>query len=345
LERAEKKILSPGLANKRILMKYVFIKLIVLTLVYFLASGCSKTIPSDPAFAQIESSNLPTPDLIITVPGLSPCTTSTDPALYLNSKEPVTIIIHGCKASAYRFRSLAQVFAFHGQQAICFNYKDRDSLIESSGKLIDAMHALAKEMAGVDITVIGHSQGGLVTRKALVDNRDKTFPAEHGNIILVTISSPYAGISAAEHCASKTARFLTLGLVVPLCRLISGDKWYEITSRSPFIQQPGELIEQVSSHLKIVTDERNSCRRYQKDTCIEDDFVFSLDEQYFDLVDTDSTVKNIEIQAGHSEIVGNYNVQPQKLIKALQTQGIMHKTLPELEKQFLSFLTQLYSSN
>jgi len=29
------------------------------------------------------------------------------------------VLVHGCKGSAGRFRSLAQLYAFHGQQAVC----------------------------------------------------------------------------------------------------------------------------------------------------------------------------------------------------------------------------------
>jgi len=325
-------------------MKYVLKKHIVFLVLYFVITGCSKTVPSDPTFTLIDSTNLPPSDTEVIIEGLSPCTTSTDATLRLNSKEPTTVIVHGCKSSAARFRSLAQVFAFHGQQTFCFNYDDRDSLMESSARLIDALHSLSKAVRNQEITVIGHSQGGLVSRKALVGERDEIFSADHTSVRLVTVSTPYAGISAANHCASTTVRFLTLGLAVPICKLISGDKWYEITQPSTFIQRPGKLLDQVSSHLKIVTDETNSCRRYEKDICVEDDYVFSLNEQYFEPIDKAENVNNIEIQAGHAEIVGDYNVKPEKLIKLLQGLGIMRPTLPEQEKRLLSLLTQLYSS-
>ena len=56
------------------------------------------------------------------------------------------MIVHGCFAAIGQFRSLADVFAFHGPQTVCFNYDDRDSLEASSAELIQAVDALSKVM-------------------------------------------------------------------------------------------------------------------------------------------------------------------------------------------------------
>ena len=279
------------------------------------------------------------------MPGLSPCTTQTDTAIHLNVDEPVNVIVHGCFGSAALFRALAQVFAFHGQQTACFNYDDRDNLMKSSAELIDALDSLSANMNNQPITVIGHSQGGLVARKALVNEREKRLQNQTLSLRLVTISTPFAGIAAADHCGSSIAQLLSLGLVMPICKLITGDKWHQIVKTSSFIQEPGALLAQVRSHLKIVTDEAGTCRRYnQSGSCVEDDFVFGLNEQYFEPIDSPDQVKNIEVAAGHVEIVGDYSTPPEKLITLLQLNGIMNSTKVAQREDFSSFLSNLYQA-
>jgi pimeloyl-ACP methyl ester carboxylesterase len=306
-------------------------------------TGCARPVVTDPAFATIDSRNLPSPDIAVKIPGLSSCTTKPDSTVRLNSSEPVTVIVHGCSSSAGLFRSLSQVFAFHGQQTACFNYDDRDSLVQSSGELISALTALSAKLENQQITIIGHSQGGLISRSALTADREDRFNVENIPLRLVSVSAPYAGISAADHCASSTARWLSLGLVVPVCRLISGEKWYEITSPSPFIQNPGRLLGQVTSHLKIVTNEVGTCRAYDdKGVCTEDDFVFSTKEQFFGKIDASAKVENIEVAAGHAEIVGTYKVTPTKLIRLLQIKEIMKWTPPEQRATLALLLSRIY---
>lgn len=339
--------ITPNLMFLKMTCKMVglqnFKTLAILTAFLLAAAGCATPVPSDPALATIDSSQLPVPDTSIKIPGLSPCTTARDATIHLNANNPVNIIVHGCYSSAARFRALAQVFAFHGQQTICFNYNDRDSLKKSSTQLVDALRLLSNSLNNRNITIIGHSQGGLLARHALSQQYENLIPRTNTQVRLVTISSPFSGIEAADHCASPTARALSLGLVIPICRLISGDKWFEITRASGFIKQPGHLLDQVTSHIKIVTDERGSCRQYDEaGNCTEDDYVFSLKEQYHAGVDKPSQVKNIEVTAGHAEIVGDHLTPPEKLIALLQKNGVMRPTSP-LRQQLLSrLLTQLY---
>jgi hypothetical protein len=143
---------------------------------------------------------------------------------------------------------------------------------------------------------------------------------------LITLSAPFSGISAADHCASTTARVISLGLVIPICRLISGDKWFEITHASDFIRRPGRLHPGVHRHLLVMTDETESCRNWEDRDCTEDDFVFSLAEQALPpAADTPSVEKRV-IRAGHAEIVGNKHHVPHKLIGLLQESGILRQT-------------------
>jgi len=148
--------------------------------------------------------------------------------------------------------------------------------------------------------VIGHSQGALVSRKALVAARPNPMQDKEAQLRLVTISGPFSGIASAKQCGSPTLymRVLTLGLVEQLCKIVSGDKWYEITSASDFIRQPGDLRDQVQTYLKINTDERVCLLSQQGWRCTEKDYTFSLEEQRFAPIDKAPLVQNVEIKAG-----------------------------------------------
>ncbi|OIO74046.1 MAG: hypothetical protein AUJ57_03130 [Zetaproteobacteria bacterium CG1_02_53_45] len=280
----------------------------------------------------------------IRIDGLRPCSASADRSFHINSNEPVIVLAHGCLDSAARFKSLAEVFAFQGQQAICFTYDDRDSLFTSASELTVALQQLSEHLDDKRITVIAHSQGGLIARKALTGQQaDQVWQGNPSEINLVTISAPFSGIAEASHCSSKTWRFLSLGLVDAICWMISGDKWFEITAASDFIQKPGALLHQLEHHYKIDTDERNSCRSFGAgDRCLESDYVFSLNEQQLGAVEQRTAVKRIVVQAGHTEIVGDFQTPPRKLIGILQQQGIMKQTQPGQQQAMNSLLSRLY---
>ena len=321
-------------------MRVIYLLIFLLSLV---VSGCATTFSDDPALWVYNNGNLPKPDTSLNIAGLGPCTDNPDRTLHLNSNSSVTILAHGCFASSGRFRALAEVFAFHGQQTACFNYNDRDSLTDSADEMIAAIRELNTSINNKDFTIIGHSQGGLISRRALIRERESSLINEDINLNLVTISSPINGIDAASHCGSTTLRVATLGLITPVCYAISGGKWYEITAQSDFIQKPGNLVPQVSDYLKIVTDEKNTCRLYRNDgSCAEDDYVFSLDEQYFKVIDEDKRLKNVQVHAGHVEIVGDHTIAPRKLIRILQNQGYLSATSVNRQQSLERLLTKLY---
>ena len=293
--------------------------------------------PSDPG-------RLPAAHVAVKVPGLGPCHDAADRTLYLSPDQPVNILVHGCRGSAGRFRSLAEVLAFHGQQTVCFGYDDRDSLMLSSGQLARAVDQLAGHLETPQITVIGHSMGGLIARKALVADRPDPVRKPDLDLRLVTVSAPFAGIASARMCAVTALRLATLGLNDLACWLISGDNWYEITHASAFIRQPGQLAPQVRSHLKVVTDERNTCRRRDAaGQCLKDDYIFSLAEQRYPPVTEAPDTTDVEVAAGHVEIVGESGVTPDKLITVLQQQGIVLPTPPDRRSAFDKLLARLYA--
>lgn len=290
----------------------------------------------------IDSRYLPEPDLNLSIDGLGPCNDQADRAFQLKKGAPVTVLVHGCASSAGRYRSLAQVFAFKGQQTICYDYNDRASLDKVAGHLRQTLDSLSAQSGNPEITLIGHSQGGLISRRALTTEHGDSPNLDQSRQRLITLSAPFSGISAADHCASPTARVISLGLVIPICMAISGDKWFEITHASDFMRKPGQLNPQVKEHLLIATDETESCRREQDGQCLEDDYVFSLAEQILPTPHLDPVVRALTLKAGHAEIVGNGDQVPDKLIRTLQQEGVLAATEPARVADYHRLLRSLY---
>lgn len=281
--------------------------------------------------------NLPAPDMEVQIANLGSCTDSQDRTLKFNANYPLTILVHGCNGSAGHFRSLAQLYAFHGQQAVCYSYDDRDRLTQSAEKLVTALAKLVSVSGNENITVIGHSMGGLIARKAMENKRLNS----DLNINLVTVSAPLAGIDAASSCASPL-NWLSLGIIPAICWGITGDNWYEITAQSDFIKYPAPLSDAVHRYLKIVTNEQNSCRRMDSGRCVESDYVFELNEQYQPIIDSYQQVTHIQVDAGHVEIVGYKDRQPRKLLAILQQEKMMPATAAQRREEFDLLLSQLY---
>ncbi len=313
---------------------------------FLLLAGCAHFEYEDSTAPLKNAAYLPKADISVEIPWLSNCTHATQTDLNLDSGQPVIVIVHGCFSSAGRFRSLADVFAFHGQQAICFNYDDRASLIESSARLITAITELANVMRHPDIHVIGHSQGGLVARRAFIDERPDSFGVRDTNISLTTISTPFGGIRSASHCGSTAYAWFSLGLSRAVCKLVTGDKYREIPPGSDFIEYPGELLPTMNSHLKIATDETDSCRAYNaRGACTDDDFVFSVAEQTQEAIDGDVGLSSVLVKAGHVEIVGDGESIPTKLIGILQQHSILNATPEDMSEELVALLSELYLSD
>jgi hypothetical protein len=173
--------------------------------------------------------------------------------------------------------------------------------------------------------------------------RDDAVPKDEARKKLVTVSAPLAGIQVASACGSTALHWLSLGAVPLSCWLVTGDNWHEITSASDFIQRPGPLRPAVQRYLKVVTDERDSCRRKAADgACLQSDYIFSLAEQYQPVVDTYPQRVNVEVQAGHVEIVGDKDVAPRKLLGILQQQGMLAMTPPARRAALEKLLARLY---
>lgn len=302
-----------------------------------LLSACSNSYIEESQ--PLQAGQLPLPNTQVQIPNLGACTDAQDRTLKFNSDEPITILVHGCNGSAGRFRSLAELYAFHGQQTACYSYDDRDSLAKTADKLVEAIDKLSAATNNQNISIIGHSMGGLVARKAMEKdgiNKDIT-------VKLVTVSAPLAGIAAANTCGSTSLNWLSLGIIPSICWGITGDNWREITSTSSFINQTTPLSPSVERYLKIVTNEKNTCRKKNAlGKCIESDYVFDLAEQYHPVIDKYSQITNIQVDAGHVGIVGDKNVTPWKLLNILQQEEMLATTPPDRQAALEDLLVSLY---
>lgn len=229
------------------------------------------------------------------------------------------------------------------QQAVCFEYNDRDDLEVVSGNLAQAINELAVSIPNQTINIIGHSQGGLISRRALIANRIDSIRVEAHDIHLTTISSPFNGITASSHCGIEPLRIFSFGMVDLICYAVTGNKYLQITPSSYFVNHPGELIPSVTEHLLIKTDEEKSCRTFDNTGhCLEDDFVFSLDEQSNLKTDQATNVNALTVKAGHVEIVGNETYAPSKLLKILHENDLLHLHHENVEYEISHIIKKIY---
>jgi pimeloyl-ACP methyl ester carboxylesterase len=276
------------------------------------------------------------------VPGLYPCTVRGREVVEIDANRPLTVLVHGCKSSGERFKTLSQVFEAHGQQTICFNYNDRDSINTSATQLASALSSLQKRLEPHEITVLGHSQGGLISRRALqADLRKGLVTREGFTYRLVTVSSPFSGINASKDCGKTWLHVLSLSITVGVCLAVTGNKWTEIFPGSKFLNNPAPLVG--TSHLQILTDERETCRTRRPDgRCAIDDFVFGLEEQDSAVVNASANVTSVTVRAGHAEVVGEDGAPPLRLIEVLQRQGVLAETPAEGQPALSDLLGSLY---
>lgn len=292
--------------------------------------------------ADLDPGRLPPPDTTLAIAGLGPCTDNPDRRLRIDASQPVHVLVHGCFGSSGQFRGLAQVLAFHGQQAACFTYDDRAKLADSAAQLRAAITQLAEQSRVPQITVIGHSQGALIARRSLTDTVAAPLPSRALGLRLVTVSGPFAGIVSAKPCGRTWLYPLTLGLLPLSCYVTTGPKWADITFSSRFIREPGRLAAPVLDHLKIDTDERDTCRRTEGGRCVESDDIFSIDEQHLPAVEGEARMKRVLVNAGHVEIVGDKREAPKKLLGVLQAEGVLRPTPPGQGLAFERLLSRVY---
>jgi pimeloyl-ACP methyl ester carboxylesterase len=326
---------QPGRDDRPLEHKNTFVPLrrgLLLTLLHALClTACAKGVV---ASTPLRLGGL-TDSVRLELDGIGDCNAPRRSELALDPKLPLVVLVHGSHSSADSFRALAESFALHDQQTVCFRYPDRERLATSAARLRRAISRLARALHEPEITIFGHSQGGLIARAALSAPELTTAtgpdlasrPLPLGSYRLVTVSSPFGGIRAARQCGSIPYHIASLGVSLVVCRAISGPKWNEIHPRSQMVKNPNTLDPMVREHLTIVTDERDTCRRYSLDgsRCLQDDYVFSLAEQRNQRIELDDRVIQSAIAAGHIEVLGVHS-EPKKLLQVLQQNGLLRTT-------------------
>jgi len=281
-------------------------------------------------------------DKKVRIIGFSPCSPADDTAVAIDPKRPVAVIVHGCNSSHRKMKTLAQVIAARGQQTVCFSYNHRLAISETADRLALSLAELRKELAPQPITVIGHSQGGLVARAAVSSSK---WPngIDPGAFSLVTVSSPFGGITSSADCGKTWLHVVTLGITVAVCQAIAGDKWREIYPGSNFITRAKKLQAFVNGHLVVQTDERGTCRARAADgSCDQDDFVFTLDEQHNKTMFADARVRTDRIAVGHAAVIGERGTPPTKLLSVLEKHRVLAPVSASMRAHYLLVMRRLY---
>ncbi len=270
--------------------------------------------------------------------GLDACDNyGTDP-VELDPARPVVVLVHGCNASSGMFLRMAEVFRQRGHQVVCFSYEDRQRIKHSARELRRSLWGLATRVTSPEITVIGHSQGGLVARAALAQNEAEPWP-DSVAVRLVTISSPFNGIAVSKHCGMWPAHVLSVGIVTAICQAVAGSAWFDIHPHAAYVRSPQPLASQVAAHLVVRTDESGACLAVGGDgRCEESDDVFSLDEQTNEALLRDPRARALTLKTGHSAVVGQAGHSPTLLLRTLEREGILPRSGPGER----AFLEQLY---
>ncbi len=209
-------------------------------------------------------------------------------------------------------------------------------------RLRRGLDALRARVPDRRITLLGHSQGGLVSRIALAELDDEVDTEQH-DLRLVTVSSPFSGIQSARHCGLPWLHVLSLGITVAVCQGIAGANWVEIHPRSRYWTEPRRLDPGVVQHLQIVTNEEGSCReRDERGECVVDDLVFTMREQTNPALREHPRVEVTQVRAGHAQIVGGGGIDPTALIEVLQRYDVLASTGPERRDELVALVRELF---
>lgn len=283
-----------------------------------LAGGCAAAAPSGIAV-------LPAPSFHV-AEGLAPCGAAGATGAWIDGDRPVVVAVHGKADSPLRFAALADALADRDAQTVCFHYDARRRVDPAARRLRGALASLRAQLdPGVTVTVLGHSLGGLVARRALVRDLPGARPARlRGPLRLVTAATPFAGVKAARDCGRDWLHVLSFGATAVVCQFVAGDSWHDIHPNADLIRRPGRLDPAVARVLQVRTVERGACQRQRDDgTCLRDDFVFTLEEQQSAVVDADPRVDVAVVRSGHVQIVDDRGAPPRKLLTALERAGVL----------------------
>jgi len=213
--------------------------------------------------------------------------------------------VHGCKARPggfCRWRSCM----LSRQQAVCFSYDDRASLVRVSGELIAALDGLAGHMHNRQLTVMGHSMGGLVSE------RHWSATARAWNA--PTWNCGYSPSRRRSPASALPRPAATAGAMAEPGVVPASARWYRRQLVRDHLGLDSSAARAAAAHgtaiLKIVTDERGHLPALDANGAVSRAIMSSaLGEQYQPVV-TARRLTNVEVDAGHVEIVGDRNIVP-----------------------------------
>lgn len=242
--------------------------------------------------------------------------------LPLESSKPVIILVHGINAGPEFFDVLGPALARRGFQVVRFRYDHGADLERSADRFVTAVRTLRNLCSPPSITVIAHSMGGLVARRAMTTGRAQTLAEPAGGlpIRLVTVASPFGGF--------RVANLARLRLLRILAAPFGGSESHAcLGSRATFIRQPGSLGANVS-HVKAETEEEGKTR-LDRQGRRRPDTVARRENQRNSLVDSDARARVVQINAGHVGAIENHREVPRVLWDALADAGMLARaTIP-----------------
>ena len=165
-----------------------------------------------------------------------------------------------------------------------FRYDYRERMDRSADTLVRALRALRAEYSLQRLMVVGHSQGGLVARKAMTVGRELTLAGDVP-IDLWTIASQFAGYGSAN-----------MTYLLPKANIFGVKASHrDLRSWSRFIRHPGALGANVR-HVKVETRERGK-QRLENGRLVDD---CSAPRQERTEIDTDPRLAHwVALDLGH----------------------------------------------
>lgn len=216
---------------------------------------------------------------------------------------PIAILVHGVNARNGGFFEMSEAIIKRGITPLCFYYDDRDDLSNSAYILQTSITSLIALGRPEKILLIAHSMGGLVARKSVTES-SSNINFNNIDIELITASTPFGGIKSSRTCNSTFWKIASLGISSLICKMISGDKWDQLSPYADFIKYPGTLLPNVTRHDKIITDEQGFCLTWSKSgKCLTKDYAFSIKEQKNEVVDDEAVMIQTVVKSGHTKII------------------------------------------
>lgn len=222
-------------------------------------------------------------------------------------QKPVVVLVHGYK-SEDELSPLADAYKKKGYEVVRFKYDWEDSLEKSADQLVDEITSIQQKYHLKEVKVVAHSMGGLVSRRAMISDRNKTLANKEFKVDFISIASPFGGFPSAN--VAKLLPYNILG---------TKESHRSLATRSAFITNPGNLGRNIT-HTKIETIETNKKRNIIREVVIKGrntsttyklpvtvkDAVALPHHQTNDKVDKDPQVsKIIRLDMGHVGVLVN----------------------------------------